>query len=180
MKRKLLLFITGIIIATGCYSQTNPLSPSPKYGSAWYLKNFISFADAEKILKEPVYVKDSSWRQTNYNSDYLLFKFTYNTNAIDSVTRARGSLFFSLEEYQSPYLARASYNTIKTIHDKNSKFSMLSNLGDEAFLVTDGSNFPFIVATKGKRNYKFTASYRMGKNSNDELMELARKIVSEH
>ena len=173
-------------IATSCYAQstlpaeTTSQQAPPKYGSSWYISNFISVADAEKILKQPVYVKDSLWKYSNYNYSYLRYKFTYNTNAIDSVKKTRGSLFFSLEEFQQLHLTKKTFADIKALNEKSSKYSILNDLGDESFLARDELNHPFIVVRKGNRIYKLRMLYATGQDSEDEFMLLAKKIVANH
>jgi len=186
MKKILFLLIPAVTLTIRCYAQSNLPEPTadsdvtPKYDSDWYISNFISFTEAQKIIQQPVYIKDSLWKYSNYNYGYLRYAFTYNAKSMDSITKTRSSLFFSLEQYQQLALAKKTFNDIKALNQKSDKYTALTEPGDEAFLVKDVLAHPFIVIRKGNRIYKLRMLYVTGQIANDELMLLAKKIVAGH
>jgi hypothetical protein len=177
-----LIFNFQLSIFNCCYAQ--PLTSAKQYpqqiqcDSAWYPHQFITSAEAEKILQHSIFLKDSL---CDFKNGYLRYNFTYKATTIDSSTKLRASLFFSLEQHEQAATAQRIYAHIKAENQQISNVSDLNGMGDEGFVAIDRQNNPFIMLRQNNRLYKLnTRHVTDAPISYNELMLIAKKIVAAH
>lgn len=147
------------------------------YSSIVELKssNFISISDASRILGKTAIVSDSSSRNT---SGLLRCSYTYIVPYKDSTSKGR--LFFTYEQYNEIEICKSIFQSLKKENEKSGSLVMLKSYGDEAFLIKDNLNFPFIVVQKNNKLFKFKLYYQTGKDALDKLLEKVQSVASLH
>ncbi len=176
------MFLTAASLTNFCFAQNSiPAKQYPQQiqcDSTWHPHQFITPAEAEKIVLHSVFLKDSL---CDFKNGYLRYNFTYKATTIDSSTKLRASIFFGLEQYDQAARAKKVYDHIKIENQKIGKVSDLNDIGDEGFLAKDLANNPFIMIRQNNRIYKLRALNAANVQlSFDELMRTAKKIVSSH
>ncbi len=180
--KKLIFFFFFLFSGSFIYSQTDLLASANNrealkktLDSAMIAHYYISIADASKILDQPVYLKDSTYK---YSGGILRYTFDYVAKKVDSTSKGR--IFFGYEQYTDPQIAKMTYQGIKTENEKNSSSSTLKNIGEDAFLQKDNLNQPFIMVLNHNKIYKIRVFSVTGQHSEDELMSVAKKLVASH
>ncbi|MCW3083333.1 MAG: hypothetical protein JWP12_699 [Bacteroidetes bacterium] len=180
--KKIIFFFLFLFPGSFIYSQTDLLAASNNkealkktLDSALIAHYYISNGDAAKILNQPVYLKDSTYK---YSGGILRFTFDYLAKKVDSTSKGR--VFFSFEQYKDPEIAKVTYQSIKTENEKSSNTSTLKNLGEDAFLQKDNLNQPFIMILDHTKIYKIRVFSVTSQQSQDELMNVAKKLVASH
>jgi hypothetical protein len=146
--------------------------------SAMHAFYYVTLADAEKVLQKPAYLKDSSYK---CSQGVLRYMFNYHVNkAIDS--SAKGRLFFSYEQYANDSIADIIYKSILSENKKTDTPENLASLefGNEGFLSKDNLKQPFIFVRKRNKIFKFRVYFISDKITENELKNLAKKVVETH
>lgn len=143
--------------------------------SVFVIRNFISVSEAQKIIGQPCYAKDSLIKRTG---DYQRYQFNYRATMMDTINHYSISLFFGFEQYKSSADAAHAYSLVKTEDEKTLKVIPLSHLGDEAFLCPDAETYPFIMIRKSSRVYKLKLHYLSTPQSLEALKAAASRIVA--
>ncbi len=174
MKKTVLLL--AILFSGFCFSQTETTKLLSKHivDSTYRSINFISLSDAEKIIDKPALLKDSVFK---YTASMLRYTLTYIAVYKDSTSKGR--IFFTYEQYKDASIAKDIFNTLKSGNAKDS-ITDLPNTGEEAFVVRDNLNYPFIMIRKDKKIFKFKLYYLTTPSSLQELIKVAKKTVAAH
>jgi hypothetical protein len=181
--KNILFLILALSITVISYSQTTTKANINKKTNQItvpdsLLKEFSypSLSDAEKMLKEPAHLKDSTW---DFEGGVWKFKCKYWANTLkDSVKWIRTEMFYAMEQYKTVSEAKSLFDNFKSENKKTLVVKELKKIGDDAFLVKDVLNNPFILILKNARLYKFKV-YNLNRDStSDELLLLVNKIVT--
>jgi hypothetical protein len=135
--------------------------------------NLLTLADAEKILGEPAYLKDSS--STRNNNAYT-FSSSYMATARDPENGKTGAIYFLYEKYNDDAAAHKKYLDIKTANADNG-IKERGDLGDEAYFHSDGTNFYFMMIRKGPYVLTMKVNKITRKTSLDEFNKVAGELV---
>ena len=150
--------------ATESLNDTNAIDPK---------KLFIK-ADADKIMGQPTHLADSSSKVEMLMSSYLC---GYKTDVKDSNTGKTGVVYFLFERYQKIPDARKKYADIMMAHIPHG-IEDISDLGDEAYYHTDGTNFYFIMVRKGKNVFNIKVNKITSATSLNEFKKTANRIAA--
>lgn len=184
MKKRITFILITFLPTVFCFAQSDTVTgkvsepASHRQGvpdSSLRSFNNFSFSDAKKILKQPVYLRDSIWR---FNGGIWKYKCIYSGNFNDSITNQIPRVYFGFEHYKQTSEAKNIYEVIKKENEKNSAFINVSQTGDEAFLVKDVLNFPFMIIRKDNKILKLRVYNVTDAVSLEELLAVAKKIVS--
>lgn len=137
---------------------------------------FLSFADAEKILGQPVELITNSW---NFAGDKTRFDCNYRSVENDTASGRETNLFFMLEESPDESQAKQIYADIWNSNKNHAGIEILSGVGDEAYAHSDKQNFHFVMARKGKFTIRLKINKATETTSFDELKAFAKKIAGE-
>lgn len=171
-----LLFISLFLLDSNVFSQNSKNYKTVNYkDTVMHSWDFITNAEADRILGKPSQIKDSAYR---FSSGLLRYKFEYVATYKDSTSKGR--IFFMFEQYADTLNTTFIFNNLKKENEKDSKVSNLNDIGTEAFLALDNLNYPFILIRKDNKLFKFKLYYLDGKVSLDELLKVAKKIVLSH
>jgi hypothetical protein len=164
------------------YSQTDLLAAANNkealkktLDSAMIAHYYVSKEDAAKILNQPVYLKDSTYK---YSGGILRYTFDYVVKKVDSTSKGR--IFFGYEQYTDPQIAKVNYGSIKTENEKTGTITSLKAIGEDAFLQKDNLGQPFIMILDHAKIYKLRVFSVTSQQSQEELMNVAKKLVSSH
>jgi len=133
-------------------------------------------ADAEKILGEPAQLDDSA---TIINKDAVQYKSSYIANAKDPKTGKTRGIYYLFERYNNATTAHEVFTTFKEGNQNSEGFSILHEMGDEAYFHSDGENFHFIIVRKGKNMFRLKVNKITGSTSLDELKRVAKNITAQ-
>jgi hypothetical protein len=137
---------------------------------------FLSFAEAEKILGQPVELVTNSW---NFTDDKTRFECTYRVIEKDRASSREINLFFMLEETSGVEQAKQIYEDIWNSNKNHRGIEVLSGIGDEAYSHSEKPNFHFVMARKGKFTVRLKVNKAVETTSFDELKAFAKKVVGE-
>jgi len=135
---------------------------------------FLTLADAEKILGEPVHVIDSS---TILGPESLTYQCGYAANEMDSKTQKTGAIYFLVERFNELSGAQKRYSFIMESNRDNG-IKELKDVGDEAYFHTDGENFYFIMVRKGVNVFNMKMNKITSTTSLDAFNDVARQITA--
>jgi hypothetical protein len=138
------------------------------------LNDLFSRQDAEKILGEPAHIGDSA---VHTGGDIAEISCSYQANSADAKTGKTGNIYFMYEEYQHPADAHKVYSSIKTANEGHEGINVLEGLGDEAYFHTDGENFYFILARKGRKMFRLKVNKVTAHTSLAEFNLYAQKLA---
>jgi hypothetical protein len=181
--KNILFLIVALLVTIISYSQTTTKTNVNKKANQLTVPDSIlntftypSLSDAEKMLKEPAHLKDSIW---DFEGGAWKFKCKYWANTLkDSVKWIRTEMFYAVEQYKTAVEAKSLFDNFKSENQKTLIVKELKQVGNEAFLVKDVLNNPFILILKNARLYKFKV-YNLNRDSaSDELLLLVNKIVT--
>ncbi len=180
--KNILFLILALSLTVISYSQTTTKANVNKKANQISIPDSIlntftypSLSEAEKMLKEPAHLKDSTW---DFEGGVWKFKCKYWANTLkDSVKWIRTEMFYAMEQFKTTAEAKSFFDSFKSENQKTLVVKELKQVGDEAFLVKDVLNNPFILILKNARLYKFKV-YNLNRDSaSDELLLLVNKIV---
>ncbi len=143
-------------------------------GYSAFSQNFLTLADAEKILGEKAHIKDSS---STLNNEVSTFNSSFAANSKDEKTGKLGIIYFMYEHFSEVSSAKDTYASIKTSNEKNG-ITVLHDIGDEAYFHTDNENFYFILVRKGSKMFRMKVNKLTSKTSMNEFKAIATKITS--
>ena len=135
-----LLFLTLFLFSQKETSTAeNIKEPSKKlHDGSMQSFNFISMADAEKILEKPAHLIDSAYK---VSSSVSMYRFDYVADYKDSTSK--GKKFFDFEQYKNDTISKDIYQTIKIENEKIGTVISLNDIG--ASESSDNSIKPFLL-----------------------------------
>lgn len=139
-----------------------------------FSQNFLTLADAERILGEKAHIKDSS---SAINDGVTTFNSSFAADSKDEKTGKLGIIYFMFEHFTKVSAAEKVYSSIKTSNEKNG-ITVLHDIGDEAYFHTDNENFYFILVRKGTKMIRMKVNKLTSRTSPDEFKAVASKITS--
>ena len=140
-----------------------------------YSYNFISSEDAENIVGNKCKLIDSTSRNTG---GVLRYSFTYIVPFKDSTSKGR--LFFSYEQYKDKSMCQSIFQSLKQENGKSGSINDLIGFGDEAYMIKDSMNFPFVIILKNNKLFKFKLYYLNSTTPLEELLKTAKKLVEKY
>ena len=178
----IIYLVASIILSLGCGCfNTDPASEKTESATIDTIPNTNSFfnnvyfskSDAEKILGENAYLSDSS---STIKKDTLEIKRAYTANSPDQKTGKTGVIYFMIEEYDQDSSAKNAYNLIKVANESHEGVKTVHDMGDEAYFHSDGKNFYFILARKGKIMFRMKVNKITSHTSLNEFNLVSKKI----
>jgi hypothetical protein len=178
MRQKILLFTLFLFIgvpALNCQTNGTQQSSDEKTKPC----RFLSFADAEKILGQPVELVTNSW---TFTTGRTRFDCTYRGLEKDKASGKDINLFFSSEEIdQNPAGDAEAHEVFESAYRKINEPDMfvgkLRGTGDEAFLISNPPNFHFLMVRKGATIYRIKLNKAGKDTSLEELKAFMKKIA---
>lgn len=177
MRRKSLLFI-WLLLASACSlnCQTNAVGKPASSDDKTKPCKFLSFAEAAKILGQPVQLVTNSWTPA---SEGTRFDCTYAVVSKVTSGEREINLFFMLEEASSESRAKEIYEVIRKSNESHEGIEKLTEIGDEGFSQNDKPNFYLIMARKGKFTIRLKINRAAETTSFDELKAFAKKVAGQ-
>ena len=108
----------------------------------------LSPANAEKIIGQPAKLMESKSETKN---GILEFRCMYTAKETDGKTGKLGNLYYRAVQYQS---AEQAHDTLARFHQLNRDspgWKKLPDVGDEAIVHTDKTNFQLVMIRKGNK-----------------------------
>ncbi len=136
---------------------------------------YISLPEAEKIVEQPAYLKDSIW---DIEGGIWKFKCFYFASNPDSISKLVAKLYYGFENYNHVSDAKTFIDYIRKQNSQSTPVTNLEQTGDEAFLAFGPQKNPIIFIRKDKRIYKLGLTWLTTSSSLDELLKIAKKIVT--
>ena len=130
--------------------------------------------DAERILGEAAYVKDSSFR---VRKNATVFNSTCIAKTKDDKSGKTGAIYFMIEDFTVEDSARQLYAFFKNAN-AHSGIETLEKLGDEAYFHTDTVNFMMIIARKENKLLRLKVNKITSHTSLEEFNKIVGVIVS--
>lgn len=168
MRRNILLLVlifSAFVLSFNC--QTKTVDEKVK------ACKFLSFAEAEKILGQPVELVTNSW---TFTADITRFDCVYRTAKNDAATGKAINLYFRLEESSTENAAKQIYAGIWQSNKNHRGIEILGGIGDEAYSHSDKPNFHFVMARKGKFTIRLKVNKAVETTSLAELQAFAKKV----
>jgi hypothetical protein len=179
--KKLLFFISAIAItllvatkASIANIKDSGENKSLAAADSLSMANLVKLADAERVLGEDAHPGESEWKMET-NAGVLRCSFV--ANASETKTKKTGALYVMLENHFDDSSARQTVSDIKAANQSLERFSIINDLGDEAFFHSDGQNFLLILARKGSKVVRLKVNKITIHTSLDNLHLLAREVV---
>lgn len=170
--KKIICIIAVISITIGC--DRTSLTPVTDPATLNYLSSLFTVSDAEKILREPAHLIDSS---ATIKNNILAYSSAYFADKIDTITGKTGSIYFTFEKYDQISLASKKYTSTKKANENNG-IQTVDNMGDEAYFHTDGQGFYFIMVRKGVNVFNLKVNKITSNTSLEEFKLFPKKITN--
>jgi hypothetical protein len=135
----------------------------------------FSVDDAEEILGETARLQDSS---TQWDGKVVTYRCTYTTLVTPRDGKKKRVIYFLFEEYRDADDAHTIYSGFKKANQNHSGLETI-NLGDEAYFHSDGKNFYFVMARKGRRMFRIKATKIGSPTSVDGFNLIAGRIMAQ-
>lgn len=135
---------------------------------------FLSFAEAEKILGQPVELVDNLW---TFTADQNVCDCAYRGIEKDAASGQAINLFFKLEESATVAQAQQIYERIWQSNKTHKGIEVLSGIGDQAYAHSDQTNFHFVIARKGKFTVRMKVNKAAETTSLEELKKFAKRVI---
>jgi hypothetical protein len=179
MKRKILLLALCLFVSAPFLScQANAVKTH--FAAKPKSCKFLSYADAEKILGQPVRLMENI---SKVEGDVRNSNCVYTGVSKDKVSGKDINLYFSFEQQeQNPTVEQARQvfeSTYKKINEPDLSVQVLSGIGDEAFSISNPSNFHFIMVRKGEIIFRIKLNKATEKTSLEELKAFAKKFAEQ-
>ncbi len=130
-------------------------------------------SDAEKILGQPAHLTESySKKEDNIDKHRCI----YQVIALDTEPTRPSNLYYVLELYSDAASAHKAYTGILSANVRMPGQSTIDNMGDEAWLHSDGENFHLLLFRKGNKIVRIKINKVTATTSLDELQNVGRKI----
>jgi len=136
--------------------------------------NLFKLSQAEKILGEPAYLKDSA---SSINADVSIYSCSFMADSTDQKSGKKGAIYFLFEQYNQVVSAKKKYSFIKTANENHEGIKVLHDIGDEAYFHSDNQNFYFIMVRKGAKVFNMKVNKITSKTSLDEFSSIAKNIA---
>ena len=137
-------------------------------------ENRFTVEDAEKILGEKARAGED---KTEINAISQSFTKSYSALTGDTKTGRTGNLWVIFEHYNKVEEADAKYDEMLASNRNSPGVKILSNIGDEAWWHSDGTNFYLIIIRKGNRMFRMKVNRVTSKTSVEEFNRYARKVA---
>ena len=137
-------------------------------------QNLFTLVDTEKILGEKAHLKDSVSKE---DIAQFQFKCTFTADRKDATSQKNGNVYFMFEDYKQEVDAQKTYLTFKNGNQNHIGFSLVNDLGDDAFFQTDSQNFYLIIVRKGKKMIRIKVNKLTQYTSLKAFNETAKKIT---
>ena len=179
MKRKILLLVLCLFVFAPFLScQANVFKTH--FAAQPKPCKFLSYADAEKILGQPVrLIEDISKVEGSVRNSNCV----YTGISKDKISGKDINLYFSLEQKgQNPTVEQARQifeSTYRKINEPDLSVEILNGIGDEAFSISNPSNFHFIMVRKGGIIFRIKLNKATEKTSLEELKAFAKKFAEQ-
>jgi hypothetical protein len=136
--------------------------------------HYLTKVEAEKILGQKAQLTDSA----SYNEENIAtFKSTYTADSKDPNTGKLGAIYFMVEQYKEIASAKETYASFKASNRNSAGFEILNDLGDEAWLHSDGENFYLIIVRKGEKMFRMKVNKVTSKTSMEAFRQVAKVIT---
>jgi len=132
----------------------------------------LSQVDAGKILGQSSKLVE---KLIEKNENAIKYKCTYT---ISSKTIRSSNLYYVFEDHKDIMSAKRAYKEIVLNNESMSGLKVINDIGDEAFLHTDGENFNLIISRKGDKILRLKVNKITNKTSSKEMELVSRKIAS--
>jgi hypothetical protein len=179
MRQKILLFILFLVIGVPTINcQTKASGKQNSADEKTKPCKFLSFADADKILGQPVELVTNSW---TFTADKTRFDCTYRGVEKDEASGKDINLYFSSEEIQQNPTAEQAHEVFESdyrkINEPDIFVGKLSGIGDEAFLISNPPNFHFMMVRKGVIIFRIKLN-KAGKGTSLEELKTFMKNIA--
>jgi hypothetical protein len=148
--------------------------PHSKLATMQAHSNYVSIADAEKILGEPARLADSS---KEIKGPVTKYNYSYSALASDPKTNATGNLYYTLSQYQNAAAAQKAYAAVINSNRDMPGLDKLTDVGDEAFFHTDNQHFCLIMFRKQNLIFVVKVNRITSKTSVKELKMIAANLA---
>jgi hypothetical protein len=179
MRQIILLFILFLFIGVptiNCQTNANdkPKSADEKTKPC----KFVSFAEAEKILGQPVELVTNSW---SFADGKTRIDCTYRGVEKGKVSGKDVNLYFSSEQQNSTTSPAHEIfeSAYRKINEPEMFVGKLSGIGDEAFLISNPPNFHFMMVRKGELIFRVKLNKASQGTSLEELKTVMKKIAEQ-
>lgn len=177
MKKNVFFFLL-LLNSVCCFAQSK-ISPANEINfpdTSLHSFRYISKEDAELILEQSSYLKDSIWK---IEGGIWKFKCTYLTSKKDTSTKQAGRLFFGFENYKQLAEAKRFFELMKNENEKSNTIINSEKIADDSFLSKDALNNPFLIIRKNNKVFKLKVYQISSATSLSQLFSLAHKLVAE-
>jgi len=190
MKMKSLYFISVLFAIVSCQSTTTespdeqvPFTHANKLSGnnldaissdTLPLHKLFELADAERILGEAAYLKDTS---LTVRDDATEYQCAYTADAEDAKTHKTGAVYFMVEVFKEISSAKQVYTSIRKAN-QDSGIEILEDLGDEAYFHSDNENFMMIMARKENKVIRLKVNKLTSHTSRDEFNLVSKNIIA--
>lgn len=137
---------------------------------------YLSLEDAGKILAQPVKTVENKEIAEN---NAKRFDCVYSAVSENQKNDFELRIYFSFEEFPDEIEAKKVYQTIWNSNKDHAGIEILKDVGDEAYFHTDGENFNFIMARKGKSTIRFKVRRAIKTTSIEALKSVSKKIMEQ-
>lgn len=180
MKRKILLLVLCVLFASAPFLSCQANVVETHFAAKPKPCKFLSYADAEKILGQSVRLIENI---SKVEGDVRKSDCVYTGVSKDKVSGKDINLYFSLEQQeQNPTVEQARQvfeSTYRKINEPELSVQVLSGIGDEAFSISNPSNFHFIMVRKGEIIFRIKLNKATEKTSLEELKAFAKKFAEQ-
>lgn len=142
------------------------------------LCQFLSSAEAEKILGQPVRLVETN---SKIEGDVSRSDCIYTGISKDKVSGKDINLYFSFErKAQNPTVEEARKvfeSAYRKINEPELSVQLLSEIGDESFIISNPPHFHFIMVRKGEIIFRIKMNKAAETTSLEELKAFAKKFA---
>ena len=135
----------------------------------------LTKSDAEKIFGATAQMVNS---QTENKDNSTRYTCTWRDTGKDIKPGDTCNLWYVLDVYKDETAAKKIHAVIVQSNKNLQGFTLLSTLGDEAFVHTDNTNFQLIMVRKANRIMRIKVNKITGRTSLEELKKVTGKIAS--
>ncbi|MEQ8417050.1 MAG: hypothetical protein RIF36_02530 [Imperialibacter sp.] len=140
-----------------------------------YITGLMEVADAERVLGEAAHFGDSHWTE---EANAGVLRCTYVADSADEKTGKTGALYVMIESYNEVSSAHKTYSDILSGNQNLGNVSVINDLGDEAYFLSDGQNFLLILVRKGPKVLRLKVNKITAHTSLDNFHQMAREVVN--
>ncbi len=135
----------------------------------------ISIQEAELILGQQASLKEQN---SGIKNEVNFFKSTFVANKIDAQTNKLGNLYYAYEVYKNAEEANKLIQSFIQSNQNHHGFERLKDFGDEAFIITDQTNFITFISTKANKMIRLKVNKVTSKTSMLALKRIANKLMN--